>query len=68
MVGNRIPVRDIYVGIYLTKYLLQIILLSIEKSRELINAEAGILLLDDTINYLRRTGKIKYAVSVRRYN
>ena len=39
-----------------------------EKSRELINAEAGILLLDDTINYLRRTGKIKYAVSVRRYN
>ena len=39
-----------------------------EKSRELINAEAGILLLDDTINYLRRTGKIKYSVSVRRYN
>ena len=28
----------------------------------------GILLLDDTINYLRRTGKIKYSVSVRRYN
>ena len=42
--------------------------LSIEKSRVLINAEAGIMLLDDTINYLRRSGKIKYTVSVRRYN
>ena len=42
--------------------------LSIEKSRELINAEAGIMLLDDTINYLRSSGKIKYTVSVRRYN
>ena len=40
--------------------------LSIEKSRALINAEAGIMLLDDTINYLRRSGKIEYTVSVRK--
>ena len=42
--------------------------LSIKKSCVLINAEAGIMLLDDTINNLRRSGKIKYTVSVRRYD
>ena len=57
--------------IFINQWLIRIkiqVVLSIEKSREMINVEAGIILLDDTINYLRRTGKIKYAVSVRRYN
>ena len=57
--------------IFINQWLIRIkiqVVLSIEKSREMINVEAGIILLDDTINYLRRTGKIKYSVSVRRYN